>query len=416
MVSRPKDGPGDGMRLQDDGYGRAHDGGDRIVIERSGRRGAVRLPRHGVAACVLSLVALVGWGVASAGYILFHDEVVAEIRSGASASSRAYEAQLAAMRDELERTRTRRMVEKAGLDERLAELGLRQSLVEKRQSRLAELAGRSDLDTSADDVLAYAPKPAPLDGAASAFDSIETGTLPDRRSESATERAQRVAAALDAVDVSQTRTLEGLASKNRERRRTLEQVYDAAGVPRPALPADGKGRGGPFEPLPESALNFEMRLDQLMAERAVVAVFERGLDRTPIRTPAKGASLSSGFGARVDPFLGRPAFHSGLDFDVDYGQPVKATAEGRVVSAGWSGGYGNMVEIDHGGGLTTRYGHMSAILVQPGDRVQIGSVVGRVGSTGRSTGPHLHYETRVDGVAVNPLRFLNAGRLLVAKG
>lgn len=402
------------MRFGDDGFGRAFDAGERIVFERAGRRGAVRLPRHGLLACLLAVIALAGWAVVSAGYIFFHDEVVAQIRGGALASARAYEAQLAAMRDELERSRTRRMVEKAGLDERLTELGLRQSLVEKRQSRLAELAG--DAEPQSGDVLSYAPKPAPLDVPSSAFDSIETGTLGDRRSETATERAERVAAALDAIEASQDRTLDGLSARNRERRRRLEQVYDAAGVPRPAPASDGKGRGGPFEPLPESALTFDMRMQQVLAERAVVAAFERGLDRTPIRTPAKGASLSSGFGARLDPFLGRPAFHSGLDFEVEYGQPVKATAEGRVVSAGWSGGYGNMVEIDHGGGLSTRYGHMSAIAVAVGDQVRIGTVVGRVGSTGRSTGPHLHYETRVNGEAVNPLRFLNAGRLLVAKG
>jgi murein DD-endopeptidase MepM/ murein hydrolase activator NlpD len=91
---------------------------------------------------------------------------------------------------------------------------------------------------------------------------------------------------------------------------------------------------------------------------------------------------------------------------------VKATAAGRVVSAGWSGGYGNMIEIDHGGGLTTRFGHLSAIEVETGREVRIGAVIGRVGSTGRSTGPHIHYETRVNGEAVDPLRFLNAGRIL----
>jgi murein DD-endopeptidase MepM/ murein hydrolase activator NlpD len=104
--------------------------------------------------------------------------------------------------------------------------------------------------------------------------------------------------------------------------------------------------------------------------------------------------------------------HAGIDFREETGAPIRATAAGRVDEAGWTGGYGNMVEIDHGSGLATRYGHMSEILVSRGDLVEIGQILGRVGSTGRSTGPHLHYETRVRGEAVDPQRFLRAGRLL----
>ncbi|WEF53117.1 M23 family metallopeptidase [[Pseudomonas] carboxydohydrogena] len=101
--------------------------------------------------------------------------------------------------------------------------------------------------------------------------------------------------------------------------------------------------------------------------------------------------------------------HTGLDFRASTGDPVRATADGKVTSAGWSGGYGRMVEIDHGNGLATRYGHLSQIDVKVGDVVKIGEVVGEVGSTGRSTGPHLHYETRINGEAVDPQRFLRAG-------
>jgi len=117
-------------------------------------------------------------------------------------------------------------------------------------------------------------------------------------------------------------------------------------------------------------------------------------------------------GVRVDPFLHVPAMHTGIDFRGSYGEPIHATAAGTVTSAGWSGGYGQMVEIDHGNGLATRYGHLSAIDVHVGQPIRIGQVVGRLGSTGRSTGPHLHYETRVDGEAVNPEKFLKAGAAL----
>ncbi len=107
--------------------------------------------------------------------------------------------------------------------------------------------------------------------------------------------------------------------------------------------------------------------------------------------------------------------HSGIDFRAEQGSPVRSTAPGRVVGAEYSGGYGNMVEIDHGNGITTRYAHLSAILVSEGQQVAQGTVVGRVGSTGRSTGPHLHYETRIEGDAVDPQRFLRAGNRFLAQ-
>lgn len=130
----------------------------------------------------------------------------------------------------------------------------------------------------------------------------------------------------------------------------------------------------------------------------------------PYRKPVVGnVEFSSGFGVRSDPFLGRPAMHTGLDFRASTGDPVRVTANGKVVNAGWAGGYGRMVEVDHGNGLSTRYGHLSQINVKVGEIVKIGQVIGEVGSTGRSTGPHLHYETRIDGEAVDPQKFLRAG-------
>jgi murein DD-endopeptidase MepM/ murein hydrolase activator NlpD len=130
----------------------------------------------------------------------------------------------------------------------------------------------------------------------------------------------------------------------------------------------------------------------------------------PVRKPVMGeVDMSSPFGVRTDPFLGRPAMHTGIDLRGETGEPVHATAAGKISIAGRDGGYGNMVEIDHGNGLATRYGHLSEIDVTVGQTVRIGQVIGKIGSTGRSTGPHLHYETRVNGEAVNPQKFLRAG-------
>jgi murein DD-endopeptidase MepM/ murein hydrolase activator NlpD len=132
-----------------------------------------------------------------------------------------------------------------------------------------------------------------------------------------------------------------------------------------------------------------------------------------VRKPLEGEiDLASGFGLRQDPFNGSPAMHTGLDIHGENGDPVRASADGTVTAAGWTGGYGRAVDIDHGNGLSTRYAHLSAIEVRVGQSVKIGQIVGKVGSTGRSTGPHLHYETRVRGEAVDPQKFLRAGAKL----
>jgi murein DD-endopeptidase MepM/ murein hydrolase activator NlpD len=132
----------------------------------------------------------------------------------------------------------------------------------------------------------------------------------------------------------------------------------------------------------------------------------------PVGVPVMATHVSSRFGFRQDPFLHRPAFHVGLDLVAAAGMTVTATAPGTVVSAGWAGGYGQMVEVKHADGVSTRYGHLSSILVHPGMKVGAGTPIGRVGSTGRSTGPHLHYETRRNGNAVDPAIYLAAGRAL----
>ncbi|GJE61211.1 Murein DD-endopeptidase MepM [Methylobacterium trifolii] len=131
----------------------------------------------------------------------------------------------------------------------------------------------------------------------------------------------------------------------------------------------------------------------------------------PLRRPTGGeAVVSSTFGTALDPFTRGLALHTGLDLKAESGEPARATAPGRVTAAEPAGGYGNMVEIDHGHGVVTRFAHLGRIAVQPGQVVRAGDLVGQVGSTGRSTGAHLHYETRVDGEPVDPQRFLDAGR------
>lgn len=146
------------------------------------------------------------------------------------------------------------------------------------------------------------------------------------------------------------------------------------------------------------------RLDSL--EQTVISI--------PSMMPVEHVQFTSTFGVRTDPFRGIAAMHPGVDIPGAVGTPIYATADGMISRAGLTGGYGNMVEIDHGRGLMTRYGHMSKVLVAANTRVHRGQLIGLMGSTGRSTGPHLHYEVRVDGKAVNPMPFLQSGNYVTA--
>ena len=142
---------------------------------------------------------------------------------------------------------------------------------------------------------------------------------------------------------------------------------------------------------------------------------QRWLQGIPQVIPAAAQYISSGFGYRSDPFDGDAAFHAGLDFKAPFGAPVFAAAWGRVAFVGQRNGYGNVVEIDHGNGLLTRYAHMSAFHARAGQPVRAGEVIGAVGSTGRSTGPHLHFEVRLNGQPVNPRPFLEVAPNVLQK-
>ena len=134
----------------------------------------------------------------------------------------------------------------------------------------------------------------------------------------------------------------------------------------------------------------------------------------PSRRPVDAMSLTSRFGTRSDPFTGRRARHNGIDIPGPIGTPIYATADGTVGRAQWVSGYGKYVEVEHGHAMQTRYGHMTEILVQPGQRVRRGDMIGLMGSTGRSTGSHLHYEVRIAGAPVNPIPFIADDGVMVA--
>jgi murein DD-endopeptidase MepM/ murein hydrolase activator NlpD len=168
--------------------------------------------------------------------------------------------------------------------------------------------------------------------------------------------------------------------------------------------------GGPFD-----SGNGDPTFKQLFTSWKKLDNLAYGAIAIPSEKPVKSAEFTSGFGTRSDPFGHRAAMHPGIDLAGPTGTPVYATADGTVLRSGWnSGGYGNLVEIDHGRGIVTRYGHLSKLLVTPGTRVNRGELIGRMGSTGRSTGSHLHYEVRIDNTPVNPIPFMRSTDYLMA--
>ncbi|UIP08278.1 M23 family metallopeptidase [Erythrobacter sp. SDW2] len=173
--------------------------------------------------------------------------------------------------------------------------------------------------------------------------------------------------------------------------------------------AEMEAMGGPLELLATGAKGeIDPRFERLGLSLARMSALERSLEGIPQVLPASAPMVTSSFGYRRDPFTGRGAMHSGLDFKGPIGAPIYAAAKGVVTFVGRKSGYGNVVEVSHGNGLMTRYAHMSRFATTVGTRVEAGDIIGAIGSTGRSTGPHLHFEVRINGRAIDPRPFLKA--------
>ena len=252
-----------------------------------------------------------------------------------------------------------------------------------------------------------------------------TATVP--RSGELRERVARLAQGLEALKQSHGAFLRRSADIAAQRVGALEHVLARAGVDANRLGVGSEvaaatrggrtrrfGTGGPFVP------RSKVKEKSLPAGFDPVALFNDHADRLdnliealrylPLEAPLEGYEVTSAFGSRSDPFNEMTAFHEGIDLGAPTGSPAMATGDGHVVWAGWREGYGNVVEIDHGHGVHTRYAHLSRVLVRVGEKVERGRPIGLVGSTGRSTGPHLHYEVRLYGHAVDPMKFIKAGQ------
>jgi murein DD-endopeptidase MepM/ murein hydrolase activator NlpD len=384
-----------------------------------------------------SFVIMAGWSLATGTYFAFHDDVIKRLIARQAEQQFAYEDRIAELRAQVDRTASRQLLDQEQFEQKLEQILRRQSTLESRAATLTAVPDptptgsiRRNRPAPIQDASPEQPlKPSPIN------DTVIFAVPPDREARlesrvpppSVVRLASapkpkpalagiegtiaRLQTSLDRVEARQTATLNSLEESYDFKVKRMRGVLADLGInpgkaPRPAA------TGGPFVPvtLPANAGTFERQLFRIKIARTQVERLTHTFGTVPVRKPIVGEiDLTSSFGVRSDPFGRGPAMHSGLDFRSSHGDPVRATANGKVVTAGWNGGYGKMVEIDHGNDITTRYGHLSEIDVKVGQAVRVGQTIGRVGSTGRSTGPHLHYETRIDGDAVDPQKFLRAG-------
>ncbi len=209
---------------------------------------------------------------------------------------------------------------------------------------------------------------------------------------------------LESLRARQSRMITSMTLVFEQRAARAAEALRTVGI-NPGTEARG-AQGGPFQPAAALSATRDPAMRTLAARFGRMQLLEELVLALPSFSPAQVERMSSGFGYRRDPFNGGGAMHAGLDFTGVHASPILAAAPGRISFVGRQGGYGNTVEIDHGHGIMTRYAHLSGFSARVGDRVAAGRQVGRMGSTGRSTGTHLHFEVRVNGTAVNPRRFL----------
>jgi len=297
--------------------------------------------------------------------------------------------------------------------DRLALLN-REAKVATAESRVAEY--RDDLKSVAEDltrrqdVLEKMTDVLPDD--IKAADTVTDSTGEATKTIDKVSAALPEAAGLAKIEARQLALVERLTRFADRRAATAAQRIRALGLNPDAMVArldDRSAQGGPLiELFGPKRRGLDPRFERLGLSLARMDALERGLAGIPQTLPASLDYISSGFGYRADPFTGGAAFHAGLDFKGPIGAPIYSAAAGRVSFAGVQQGYGNVIEVDHGNGLMTRYAHMSGFRARVGQAVEAGQVIGLIGNTGRSTGPHLHFEVRINDRAVNPRPFLEA--------
>lgn len=384
------------------------------------------------------------------GYILFRDEALQALASHQVSTARAYDAQIAALDAEVARLRSMKFVEQERVERQLADVTRLQQTLQARQNALAGLAqflpSLNDITGSVPAVQPQRNQPAPppaeprnldakprpisdviridpmkpgdnalrsrLTPPPFAVPAMDENTPPELLPvlRTLTRMGDEQATALNAIE---TELDDRLARARRVFADLRAEVPVASATPK-ARDKSNAAMGGPFVPLTGAYSDpFARQLFRIRTAATNYKLLQTELLKLPVSLPILGdLEVTSSFGPRSDPFFRKLAMHTGVDLRGDTGEPVLAAASGVVTYAGRHTGYGNLVEIDHGNGYVTRYAHLSAILVKEGAIIAAGTPLGRIGSTGRSTAPHLHFEVRINGEPVNPQRYLRAGMRL----
>lgn len=373
--------------------------------------------------------------LAATSYLVLRDDLIGATMARQARMQHDYEDRISALRAQVDRVTSRQLLDQQVVEEKVEKLMQQQVALSARHGKLDALLNRAESSgvEASEGVPLPDQKPvtdgrrADATGAINAIMGL-TGGTPQKTTqlayaatgESVADRADRmfskVTLSLKDLEHEQITRIQSLTAGASETADAIQTILRRTGFD---VVADAGSEtdsdmaiGGPFvepvdlsDPFEDSMHDLDTALERLDSAR-------RTARKLPFGNPSPGSNITSRFGNRTDPFLGRLALHAGIDFRASTGTEIRSTGAGTVVTAGRNGGYGNMVEIDHGDGLTTRYAHLSRVLVKVGDHVGASDPVGLSGTTGRSTGPHLHYEVRRDGKAVDPMRFLTAGMKL----
>ncbi|SFO80104.1 Murein DD-endopeptidase MepM and murein hydrolase activator NlpD, contain LysM domain [Mesorhizobium sp. NFR06] len=388
--------------------------------------------RPWLAAFIGSALAAIAIGyLLATSYLVLRDDLIGATTARQARMQQAYEDRISALRAQVDRITSRQLLDQQLMETKVSELLARQTQLSERHGRLGPILERAENEVGdAPARGAAAPKPdehANVTGSFSQAPTYSVASLSagDTRpfslwstrsdpldGETAADRADKlfvsINASLKAIENQQLSRIATLADNAYRNADAIAQALEAAGLPVDSE-IDKSDVGGPLVPL-DPSMTFDGKVKELDEALDALDEVKKEARKLPLANPAPGHPVTSPFGVRTDPILGSAALHTGMDFRAPIGMPAKVTAAGVVTRAGWAGGYGRMVEVDHGNGFATRYGHLSEIDVSVGQKLAAGAVIGKTGSSGRSTGPHLHYEVRHDGEAVDPLRFLAVGK------
>lgn len=412
-----------------------------MIILASGdkvRHMTVRPWMMALGACFLGVMTIGYLGATT--YLVLRDNLIGATMARQARMQHEYEDRIAALRAQVDRVTSRQLLDQQVVEEKVEKLLEQQLALTSRQGRIGAMLdgvgaqpklpsdGPLPADKPFENALdearatteasnAFATllgdkKPA---AASATTTSLALGYTP-MTSDNVADRADRLFShmtlSLKEIEAEQIERIVLLTTGAAKTADEIASILDRQGVVLAAAETDAQepteAIGGPYL-APRAEQDFNASLNALDASLARLEKARDTARRLPFANPAPGHEITSRFGNRPDPFFGGLAMHAGIDFRAPTGSEIRSTGTGQVVSAGPAGGYGIMVEIDHGNGLTTRYGHLSRALVKVGDTLETGDLIGLSGSTGRSTGPHLHYEVRRNGDAVDPIRFLNAG-------